>query len=69
MKTYAIYGLMEYLARIPVGGTCVEVHFTGGQLSGFGIRPATYSTDDPVLQRLIERSQHFRTRRIQILGK
>lgn len=67
MKTYAIYGLMEYLARIPVGGTTVDVHFTGGQLSGFGIRPATYSTDDPVMQRLIERSRDYRSKRIRLI--
>ncbi|MDE6010425.1 MAG: hypothetical protein K2F87_03125 [Muribaculaceae bacterium] len=67
MKTYALYGLMEYLAHIPVGGTSVEVHFTGGQLSGFGIRPATYSTDDPVMQRLIERSELYKSKRIRAL--
>ncbi len=67
MKTYALYGLMEYMANIPVGGTTVQVHFTGGQLSGFGIRPATYSTDDPVMQRLIERSQLYKTHRIKEL--
>lgn len=67
MKRYAVYGLMEYLALIPAAGRTIEVHFTGGQLSGYGIRPAIFTTADPVLQHLIEHSHDFLSGKIRML--
>ncbi|MBD5294753.1 MAG: hypothetical protein HDS25_00315 [Bacteroides sp.] len=58
--TYAIDGLTEYLLRIPVANTHIEFHFTGGLLSGYGVRPATLTLDDPVSMRYLEASPAFR---------
>lgn len=63
--TYAISGLLEFVLRIQAGAAAVEVHFTGGQLSGYGTVPATYSTSDPVMIKLIESSTEFRSGRIR----
>lgn len=65
IKRYAVFGLMEYVARIPAGARAVSVHFAGGQMSGYGIRPAVFETADPVLQRLIEASPDFRRGKIK----
>lgn len=65
-KTYAVTGYMEYVAAIPVhAGKTVEIRFAGGKQNGYGISPARFTTSDPVLQRLIERSPLFRTGKIR----
>lgn len=65
MKKYAIYGYVEYVARIPAGARDLDVRFSGGQISGFGVRPATFESSDPVLCRLIEASPLFKAGRIR----
>ncbi len=65
-KTYAVYGLMEWVALLPVGGSVVRIPFTGGSISGYGVKPATFTTDNEVLQRLIENSRHFRSGKIRV---
>ncbi len=64
---YGVYGLMEFVLHIKVAGGSLEVHFSGGQLSGYGVVPATYSTTDPVMCRLIESSPEFLKGRIKRL--
>lgn len=62
--TYGVHGLMEWIAVIPVAGRSVQIHFSGGTATGFGVAPATYTTADPVMQRIIESSHLYRTGRI-----
>lgn len=68
VKTYGVFGLMEYIARIPAGSIDMEVHFSGGQLSGYGVCPALYSTSDPVRQSWIERSDDFLSGKIRLIS-
>lgn len=65
--TYAIDGLTEYLLRIPVANTHIEFHFTGGLLSGYGVRPATLTLSDPIKIRYLESSAAFRKKLIRRL--
>lgn len=65
-KTYGVYGMMEWVALIPAGRRVLRVHFTGGSMTGFGVAPATYTTDNAVVQRLIEQSGHYASGRIRI---
>lgn len=62
-RHYAVYGLLEYHLKIG-RGVGYTVEFTGGQLSGYGVSPARFSTSDPVLQRHIEGSAEFRAGKI-----
>ncbi|MBD5370499.1 MAG: hypothetical protein HDR80_05030 [Bacteroides sp.] len=64
-RTYAISGYVEYMARIPAGPREIDIHFTGGQMSGFGVRPATFETADPVMCRIIEGSALYKGGRIR----
>ena len=69
-KTYGVRGLMEWSIHLPTGCAekpYIEVHFEGGQLTGYGVAPARYSTADPYVQRLIENSRWFKTGRIRLL--
>lgn len=64
-KTYGVRGLIEWKMALRVDSrTCVRVNFTGGSMGSNGVVPAKYTTDNPVVQHLIENSVHFRTRRI-----
>ena len=67
-KRYGVYGLTEYVARIPAGAAgTVEVQFAGGQISGYGVVPAWFETADPVMQRLIESSPEYLRGRIRLI--
>lgn len=62
-KTYGVYNLMEW--QCDIGGH--TVNFTGGSFTGYGVRPAQYTTKELFLQTLIERSRFFRSGRIKLL--
>lgn len=63
--TYGVYGLIEWGARIPFGKGCVQISFSGGSKTPNGIIPATYTTDNPVIQLAIEQSPDFRAGKIR----
>lgn len=62
--TYATYGMTEWLALLPVGRALVRIPFTGGSVTGFGVRPATFSTNSPGVAKLIENSTYFASGKI-----
>ena len=66
-KTYGVRGLMEWHALIPCGSASIDVHFKNGALTAYGITPARYTTDHPVIQAAIERSDYFAKGRIVLL--
>lgn len=65
--TYGVTGLIDWNARIPVGKAAMNVHFTGGALTKYGVTPAEFTTTDSFTQRVIEDSEYFRTGRITVL--
>lgn len=65
-KRYTAPGMMEWQALIPVGNAHLHVSFTGGSATGYGMKPAKYTTSDPLTQQLIERSRFFQQGRIEI---
>lgn len=69
-KTYGVKGLMEWRLPLPTGSSAkkyIEIVFEGGQITGYGVAPARYSTDDPYIQHLIESSHWYDTGRIRLL--
>ncbi|MDE6294443.1 MAG: hypothetical protein K2M03_00080 [Muribaculaceae bacterium] len=58
-KVYRAPGYMEL--TLVLGSRCapVRIEFTGGRSSGYGCSPAEFSTDDPLLQCLIESSPEY----------
>ena len=70
LKTYGVRGLMEWQITLPTGREVkpfVTITFEGGQITGFGVLPATFTTDDSVLQKIIENSVYRREGRIEVL--
>lgn len=64
--TYAVRGLMEWRVNIPTGSAVpyIPVLFEGGQVSGYGVTPARFTTDDPELARMIEATHWYKSGRI-----
>lgn len=68
--TYGVNGLMEWMVYLPTGSThkpYIPVCFEGGQISGYGIAPAKFTTSDPYIQQLIEQSEWYRRGKIFII--
>lgn len=59
-KTYAILHLAEKHTVFSLGKTKVHVSFTGGIVTKKGVTPATFTTDDPIVQLAIETSKEFK---------
>lgn len=65
--TYGVYNIVEWHASLKMGKATVKVAFTGGAITTNGVTPATYTTNDPVVQLAIERSNEFRNGKIKVV--
>lgn len=65
---YGVYGLSEWSVLIPIGNARLRVHFSGGSMSGYGRRPATFETKSREIAKAIENSCYFTSGRIKPLG-
>lgn len=66
-KTYGVCGYMEWVALIECGKATVKVHFSGGSLTGYGVTPAEFTTQNPMTQAIIENSKEFKSGKIYLL--
>lgn len=69
LKTYGVNSLMEWHLSLPCGRMKIHIEFTGGRGSGYCVLPARYSTHDPVVQKAIENSPHFKRGKIRLLSE
>lgn len=67
MKTYGVYGLMDWQPIIRVGRAKFCPLFTGGGETAYGQTPAKYATSNEVCQRIIENSDYFKSGHIKLL--
>ena len=68
-KTYGVFGLVEYNTLIPLGKGRMRIEFTNGSITVRGIEPASFTTDNPVVQAAIEESDKFKKGRIKLVSK
>lgn len=68
-KIYAILHLTEKHTVFYLGKTKVHVSFTGGIVTKKGVTPATFATDDPIVQLAIENSAAFKKGAITLQSK
>lgn len=59
-KTFYAPGYMDLTLILGTACAPVKVEFTGGSSSGYGSAPARFSTEDPILQILIEDSAEYK---------
>lgn len=67
--TYGVYNIIEWHALLRLGKATVKVHFSGGSITTQGVTPATFTTEDPVIQFAIERSPEFRNGKIKVVRR
>ena len=66
--TYGVNGMMEYQAVIKVGRNNMKVSFTDGSVSAMGVNPATFTTENFMVQHAIENSTDFKRGRIRVVN-
>lgn len=64
--TYAARGLLEWQMAINVGGAILRLLFTGGYMGINGVIPAKYTTENVAIQKIIEKSSQYKSKRIYI---
>ncbi len=67
-KRYEVEGMMEWHPVFKVGRSRLQVSFTGGHLCGGACTPASFTTSDPVVQTVIERSAAYKSGRIRLIS-
>lgn len=61
--------MIEWQMALNVKGAIIRINFSGGTMGSNGVIPATYTTDNEVIQHILERSEHFRNGRILLLNR
>lgn len=69
IKTYGIYGLLEWHGILKVGGVDMKVSFTNGSTTAYGVSPATLITKDELTQFVIEHSDKFKKGVIKLISQ
>ena len=67
--TYGVYNLIEWHALLRMGKATVKVPFTGGGITTQGVTPATFTTENPIIQFAIERSPEFLNGKIKVVRR
>lgn len=66
-KIYGARGMLDWQMALNVSGAFLKICFSGGYMGGNGVIPAKYSTDNKVIQNLIEKSRQFESGMIVLL--
>lgn len=69
IKTYGIYGLLEWHGSVKCGSITMNLSFTNGSTTAYGVSPATYITKDEATQFIIENSDKFKSGKIKLISK
>lgn len=59
--------MMEYQSLIRFGKNTLKVTFTGGSMNAIGVTPATFTTNNFLIQQAIENSNEFKCGRISFV--
>ena len=69
IKIYGVYGFMEINILVTLCGKKYNIPFRGGVSNSNGVIPATYKTDNPVLQFAIEENIQFKSGKIKLVSE
>lgn len=58
-KKYEIKNYSEYIINVSIGKRTFSIPFTGGALTNQGSIPASYSTNNEIIQYAIEHSRYY----------
>lgn len=60
ITTYGVFGKVEYVLSLIIGCSAVTVDFDGGSISSRGVIPASYTTNNPLIQRALEATPEYK---------
>lgn len=60
--------MMEYQCIIRFGKNTLKATFTGGSMNAIGVTPATFTTNNFLIQQAIENSNEFKRGRIRVVS-
>lgn len=66
-KTYCKHGLIEWVGIIHMGSMTMNITFSGGCQTAYGVNPACFTTEDAFTQKFIENSDEFKAGAIKVL--
>ncbi|MBE6300185.1 MAG: hypothetical protein E7083_07665 [Bacteroidales bacterium] len=66
LKRYEIKNYSEYIIDVSVGKRKFSIPFTGGALTNRGSIPASYTTNNGIIQYAIENSKYFASGKIYL---
>jgi len=68
IKKYAVYGKVEFVMAITIANNSINVDFSGGSITSRGVIPATYTTNNPLLQKALEESSEFKVGIVRVIS-
>jgi hypothetical protein len=68
-KKYGIRNASECVLRLPVGSGMIVCNFTNGNLQSREEIPASYTTDNPIIQHVIENCDRFKGGKIFLMAE
>lgn len=67
IKTYGVFGKVEYVMMASVANKTVTIDFSGGSINNRGVIPASFKTNNPLVQRALEASDEFKVGIVKLI--
>lgn len=68
-KTYAARGMIDWQMALNIKGAVIKICFSGGSMGSNGVIPAKYTTENEVIQHLLEKSDEYKNGRILLISE
>ncbi len=67
INTYGVFGKIEFVMSVQIGNQSVTVDFSGGGMSSRGVIPASYVTNNPLVQRALHLTAEYRAGIVKLI--
>lgn len=67
IKRYGVYGKVEFVMSVFIANTSVCVDFSGGSITNRGVIPASYTTNNPLVQKALEGTNEFKVGVVRLI--
>lgn len=67
IKTYGVFGKVEYVMMANVAGKTITIDFSGGSINKRGVIPASFKTNNPLVQHMLETSGEFKVGIVKLI--
>lgn len=68
IKKYGVYGKVEFVMSVFIANTSVCVDFSGGSITNRGVIPASYTTNNPLVQKALEGTNEFKAGVVRLIN-